>query len=298
MRAVLVSHFRFKFLHVIVPRGSVPCMNSIRLAFLFCTLSSMLLGASFRDDFAVVFIDSASEAKFGAFPLDRSLLAKAIRQAGDLRAKGVVLKFFLDQRREEAGDLSLANAMTNVPVQLEARIDDAEAHPNPLPDRFTLAGIKVQTAISGRSGWIPLSMFAANANDVGFVDFSSATEVPLLEVYQSRTVKSLAVCCIELATGNSVVIAPDGRMKFGLNELRVDSRNCVTAKLPVKDDLAYIPFHQFLAGEIPASRIKGKIVIIGYDGSQIHSISTAIGPVRAHRFFVYVLQSIYEQIGT
>jgi hypothetical protein len=120
---------------------------------------------------------------------------------------------------------------------------------------------------------------------------------PLLETYQSRTVKSLALCCIELATGNPVVIAQDGRMKFGVNELRVDSRNCVTAKLPVKDDLAYIPFHQFLAGEISASRIKGKIVIIGYDGSQIHSISTAIGPVRAHRFFVYVLQSIYEQVG-
>src|SRR6185295_9183432 len=117
----------------------------------------------------MVFIDAASEAKFGAFPLDRSLLARAIRQAGDLRAKGVVLKFFLDQPREEASDLSLANALTNVPVQLQARIEDAEAHPNPLPDRFTLPGVKVQTAVSGRSGWIPLPMLIANANDVGFV---------------------------------------------------------------------------------------------------------------------------------
>ena len=155
-------------------------MNSIRLIFLLCTLSSTLLGASFRDDFVMVFIDAASEAKFGAFPLDRSLLERAIRQAGDPRAKGVVLKFFLDQPREEARDLSLAKALTNVPVQLEARIDESQAQQNPLPERFTLPGIKDQTAISGRSGWIPLPMFVANANDVGFVDFSSATQVPLL----------------------------------------------------------------------------------------------------------------------
>ena len=213
-------------------------MNSVRLIFLLCALSSTLLGASLRDDFVVVFIDAASEAKFGAFPLDRSLLAKAIRQTGHLRAKGVVLKFFLDQPREESSDLSLANALTNVPVQLQARINNAEAHPNPLPDRFTLPQVKAQTEITGQSGWIPLPTFIANANDVGFVDFSSATEVPLLETYQSRTVKSLALCCIELAIGNPVVIAPDGRMKFGVNELRVDSRNCVTARLPVKDDLA------------------------------------------------------------
>lgn len=41
-----------------------------RLVFLFCMLSNTVLGASFRDDFAVVFIDAASEAKFGPFPFD------------------------------------------------------------------------------------------------------------------------------------------------------------------------------------------------------------------------------------
>ena len=42
-------------------------------------------------------------------------------------------------------------------------------------------------------------MFCAHAKDVGFVDFDSA-QVPLLETYQPRTVKSLVVCAIELAT--------------------------------------------------------------------------------------------------
>jgi hypothetical protein len=77
----------------------------------------------------------------------------------------------------------------------------------------------------------------------------------------------------------------------------VDDRNCVTAKLPPKDDLSYIPFNEFLAGEIPNGGIKGKIVIIGYDGPHIQTVSTSIGPIRAHRFFVYVLQSVYERLG-
>src|SRR6266567_213979 len=116
-------------------------MNIIRVAFLLCSLCTTLLGASFRDDFAVVFIDAASETKFGAFPLDRSLLATAIRKASDLHARGVVLKFFLDQPKVAASDLLLAQALTNTPVVLQARIDDAEAHPNPLPERFTLRGM-------------------------------------------------------------------------------------------------------------------------------------------------------------
>jgi len=266
------------------------------LAFLLFMLSSTVLGASFRDDFAVVFIDAASEAKFGPFPFDRSIEAKAIRQAGELGAKGVVMKFFFDQPKEPAGDLSFAAALTNLPVLLQASLDDSEPHPNPLPGRFTVPGVRAQTQISGQSGIIPLPMFSANARDVGFVDFGS-TQVPLLETYQSQTVKSLVVCCIELATGTQAVIAPDGRMMFGASGLRMDGRNCVTAKLPAKDDLAYIAFNEFLTGALPASRIKGKIVIIGYDGPHIQSTSTSIGPIRAHRFFVYTLQSVYEQVG-
>jgi hypothetical protein len=269
---------------------------STRLAVLLCMLSTSLHGASFRDDFAVVFIDAASEARYGAFPFDRSLVAQAIRQAADLGAKGVVLKFFFDQPKAEAGDSLLAAALTNLPVLLQARIDDTEPHPNPLPDRFTLPEVKAQTVISGRSGWLPIPRFIANARDVGFVDFAS-TQVPRLETYQSRTVKSLVVCCIELATDKSAVMGPNGTMKFGTNELRLDARNCVTARLPAKDDLAYIPFNQFLAGETPAKQIKGKVVIIGYDGPGIQSFDTAIGPVKAHRLFVYDLQSIYEQVG-
>lgn len=272
-------------------------MNIISIALLLCTLCTTLFGASFRDDFAVVFIDTASEAKYGTFPLDRSLLASAIQKASDLHARGVVLKFFFDLPKAEAGDNALAHALTNLPVVLQARIDDTTTDPNPLPARFTLSGMKTQTEVSGRSGWIPIPRFVTNAYDVGFVDFSS-TRVPLLESYQERTVKSLVLCCIELATRKKAVIEPGQKVTFGKRALQLDAHNCIQAKLPMKDDLAYIPFEKFLAGDIPASLIHGKIVIIGYDGSQMHSFSTTIGQVRAHRLFIYDLQSIYNQLGT
>ena len=107
--------------------------------------------------------------------------------------------------------------------------------------------MKARTQVSGQAGWIPLPRFCEKAAGVGFVDFST-TVVPLLETYQSRTVKSLTVCCIELATGKQAIIEP-GRS-------------------------------------------------LGYDGTQIHSISTSIGPIRAHRFFVYALKGVYEQLST
>jgi hypothetical protein len=77
----------------------------------------------------------------------------------------------------------------------------------------------------------------------------------------------------------------------------MDGRNCVMAKLPAKDDLADITFNEFPTRVLPARRIKGKIAVVGYDGPHILSISSSIGPIRAHRYFVYALQSIYEQLG-
>ncbi|HEV8543114.1 MAG TPA: CHASE2 domain-containing protein [Verrucomicrobiae bacterium] len=232
-------------------------MKILRLAIVFCALSTALRGASFHEDFAVVFIDAASEAKFGAFPLDRSILAKAIRKAASLGAKGVVLKFFFDQPKSELSDLSLEQALTNVPVLLEARMDDSQIQPNALPNQFTFPGVKARTRVSGQTGWIPLLRFSEKAAGVGFVDFST-TVVPLLETYQSRTVKSLTVCCIELATGKKAIIQPSESLKFGTRELRMDSHNGVSVKLPAKDDLEYIPFHRLVAGETPAGEIEGQ----------------------------------------
>ena len=268
-------------------------LGSLCLAvFLF---SPCLFANSFTDAFTVVFIDAASETKYGPFPLDRSYIAKAVQKAAELQARGVVLKFFYIEPRTKAGDDALAQSLTNLPVLLQGCIDESETHPNPLPARFIMPGLKTQALISGKSGWIPIPPFAEKAYDVGFVD-ADATRVPLVEGYQEHIVKSLVLCSLELATGERAVLQPGKRIVFGKQELKLDDRNCIGRKLPANDELAYVPFDAFLTGTIPPSLVKDKVIILGYDGAKIHSLPTAIGPIRAHRVFIYDLKNAYEQI--
>jgi hypothetical protein len=273
------------------------CNQQIRVLFLcsLCLLTTSRVFASFESDFAVVMIDTNSEAKLGTFPFDRSLLAQGIEKAAALGARGVVLKFFLDRAKSASGDKQFSDALRKIPVVLQARMDDTEALPNPLPDRFFLKDFEVQTKVSGRSGWIPLPAFAAGAADVGFVDFGSV-EVPMLETYQGHTVKSLVVCCLEMGTGSRASFERDQVVRFGKRRLRLDEQYSIQATKLMKEQLTYIPFHSLLAGDVQANALKGKVVIIGYDGAQIHNVDLPIGQVRAHRAFVYVLKSLYEQL--
>ena len=158
-----------------------------------------------------------------------------------------------------------------------------------------MSGIKAKTMISGKRGLIPIPIFADKAFDVGFVDFDPM-QVPLVETYQSRTVKSLLLCSLELSTGEKAVFNPGKKLVFGKQELALDEKNSIVRRLPSKDDLTYVPFNQFLTGKIPASLVEGKVIIIGYDGAKMHSLPTSIGPIRAHRIFVYDLKNAYEKL--
>lgn len=266
-------------------------MKRFQIALLLFFLARTIQAASFTNDFVVVFIDADTEARLGDFPFDRAVIAKAIMRANTLKARGVVLKFFFDQPRTEPGDTSLSRAMTNIPVILQAGFNSTEIHSNPLPKHFVLSGVKSQSLLSGKSGWIPLPVFAAHARDIGFVDTIGVTNVPLVESYQSQAVKSLVLCCLEMATGERATIQAD-RVMFGSRHILMDAEQSVPMTLPEKDTLSYIPFHRFLDGETPASWIQEKIVIIGYDGPKIHSL----GGIRAHRFFIYSLASAYAQL--
>lgn len=259
--------------------------------------ASCLCAGSFEDDFAVVFIDEASEGELGEFPLDRSFYAKAILQTERLGAKAVVLKFFIDRPKNAESDQALAEAMKGIPVILQVRLLDQsqEPNPNPLPDRFTLPGVEALTGVAGDSGWFPLPILSANAADVGFVDINSL-QIPLLESHRSRTVRSIVVNCIETATGKSASFETPGTIRFGDWQLETDRNQFVTAALPETDNIAYIPFHEFLALDRSETSIAGKVVIIGYDGPKIHEFPSPIGPIRAHRYFVHSLKSIYEQV--
>ncbi len=284
--------------------GQVAALNPRAFMRLFAGVLALLLtwhgaaaavAAAFDKDFAVVYIDAPTEARYGRIPLDRAILAKGIQKLADAGAKGVVLKFFLDQPKEEASDAAMEAALKRIPVILQARLDDAEPKPNSLPDKFALGGLSAKTAQSGASGWIPLPRFSAVSADVGFIDFDS-TVVPMLETYRDRTVKSVCLSAIELATGRKALIEPGRQIRFGDLTLPLDELNRVSTTLtPAKPaPVSAVSFLSLLDGQADAAALKGKVVILAYDGPNIHSADSPLGKMGAHRLFVAVFRALYE----
>ncbi len=246
---------------------------------------------SFEQDFAIVFIDEKTEAKFGVIPLNRDVLANGVDAIVNAGAKGLVVKFFLDQSKEEKGDKRLANSFSLIPTVLQARLDNTKNNPNPLADRFTLS-FSFNVATAGSSGWIPLPLFANNAADIGFVDFNS-TLVPMVEQYQSHFVKSLVLCAIELAAKRKAVFYEGSQIQVGTHVIKLDSKNQATARLISSQFTQSVSFNSVLDGTAN-EKLKNKVVILAYDGPHIDKFVTILGPMGAHRYFVHVLKSIYD----
>lgn len=263
---------------------------------LLLSLPMVAFGGDFERDFTVVFITQATETKYGRIPLDRSLLAQAIEKAADAGAKGVILKFFLDQSRTAGGDHRLATTLSRVPVLLQARIDNSERAPNLLENRFTLPGSNYSSAVSGSSGWIPLPQFSRQAHDVCFVDFD-ASPIPIIETYRGKTVKSLLACAAELAVGQKAVIRSGKDISIADQTAFLDSLNRVTVTLRHEKSLAFFDFNSLLDGSIPPSALRNRVVLIGYDGPNIPHLGSPVGTVGAHRLFVLMLRRFYESMA-
>jgi hypothetical protein len=249
------------------------------------------------DPFVPVFIDSKTEKALGPFPYDRALYAKAVDRARELGARGVVIKFFLDKPKSAGGDDLLARAMATIPTVLQARIDDEEKTPNPLPEQFRLPANldAVGEPLAGNRGWIPLPKFAAVAHDIGFIDHRVMTRMPMIERYQSRYAKSLYLCCIEMASGQRAEIRPAESVRIGRKSVTLDRRSEVAVTYPIKDELSYIPFADFIAGSKPTLAVKDRVVVLAYDSERFEPVDTPMGKVRPHRAFYYALLSIYRQ---
>ena len=271
-------------------------MNLQMWMLLLLSLPLGAIGADFERDFAVVFITKETEAKYGRCPLDRALLAHAVERVADAGAKGLILKFFFDQSKTVDGDRRLASALARVPVLLQARIDDSEKMPNPLEERFTLLGANFKTAVSGRSGWIPLPALSQTAHGVCFVDFD-ASPAPVVETYQGKTVKSLLTCAAELALGQKAVISPAQAISIAKHTAPLDALNRVTIALRSEKSLVSFDFMGLLDGSIPPSALRDRVVIIAYDGPGIPQINSPVGTMGAHRLFGLMLKEFYESLA-
>ena len=267
-------------------------MRKPLIAIFLILVSSWVKATEFEDRFAVVLVDANTEKRYGSIPLRRAYLAQAVQRIAKSGAKGVVLKFFLDRPKDKEEDQQLATAFSKIPVLLEARIDDSEPNPNPLPKQFSLP-IKGSTAIAGTSGWIPLPIFAEKASGIGFVDFAG-TGIPIIEQYQNATVKSLVLASIELAEGSQARISPGTEIVVGKGHIKVDSKNQAPVRIPKDAKINYVAFHDLLEGAKPNVALKGKVVILAYDGPHIHTLETPVGSMGAHRYFISTLKTIYD----
>ncbi|GAB2842701.1 hypothetical protein GCM10027277_07420 [Pseudoduganella ginsengisoli] len=269
-------------------------MHIHRLILTACLLFAGNLTAwagSFEQDFAVVYIDKDTEAKYGALPINRSVLAKGMDAIAAAGAKGLVIKFFVDQPKDEQDDKRLANSLSRIPVVLQARLDDSERTPNPLAVKFTL-GSDLYGTPAATSGWIPLPRFADHVQDIGFVDFHSNV-VPMVERYQSHAVKSLVLCAIELAAGKKAQISDKKQIQVGSRIIPVDDQNRVTVQLITPQFNKGIAFNAVLDGTAKLA-LQNKIVVLAYDGPHIPTVSTPLGPLGAHKYFVNILRSLYD----
>lgn len=248
------------------------------------------------DPFIPVLIDKKTEAALGAFPYDRAVLAAAVERSVQLGAKGVVLKFFFVDPRSDIGDRALARSMRKTKVLLQGGNIGAPG-PNALPDRFKMnlavAG-KTRALVTGAGG-NPLAQFSAEAYDIGFVDLASSDRVPIIESYGDKYVKALVTASLELAFDEPVRVTPGKSASLGTKTLVLDDLSQASISFPEHDTLQYIPLVDFL-GHSPRPEVRGRVVIIGFDGETFQPLHTPIGPVRPHRVFCYELLSLYHQL--
>jgi CHASE2 domain len=254
--------------------------------------------AAAESRFAAIFITPETERRYGAFPLNRALIAQGVDRLTASGAKGVALKFFYDLPKAPAADDALAKAMSRLPTLLEARLLDSETNSNVLPDRFFRPDLKTEglNLLTGRHGWIPRPLFSAQARAVGFVDLSDTQRAPLVEVYQGRCVPSLWLICLELAFDTRATQPKSGRFVLAGRSIPIDAAGCISIRFPQTDALDSLTFHDLLAGTVERRRVEGKVVIVGYDGNKIHTLDTPIGPMTAHRHFAHALFDLERRL--
>lgn len=257
----------------------------------------VVLAAAAESPFVGVFIDSRTESKLGPFPYDRAVLARTVEALHKLRARGVVVKFFLDSPKSAEGDRKLGASMKKVPVLLQAGLFGAKAPSNPLPARFyfSLKG-KPGPTLSGQEADLPLPLFADNAHGVGFVDVADMAQpqlVPAFVKYRKGTVKSLWVEALELATGSPAVIEPAARVRVGPRSLPLDQNNQLKVVVG-KEPVVVHSLLDLLEGRVTRPQIEGKVVVLGYDGEKMEKMATPAGSMRAHRWVLISLIAVWE----
>jgi hypothetical protein len=244
--------------------------------------------------FVFVMIDAQTETVYGSLPFNRAVIAAVVERLTAAKAKGIVIKFFYDLPSTEKNDQLLEQSICNSTVVLQASLNDTEGTTKGLESRFLVDEVSPDgfpTNFVADKALIPLDRFRRCAKAVGFVDTYN-DEFPLFEVYQGKVVKSLQLVALEMASNEKAGVDASGMVKLGA--ARLDLMQSVD--FPKTNSLSYIPLHEVMSDTSKAwqPKVIGAVVIIGYDGKNIHSIQTPLGALGAHRFFITELMSLVK----
>lgn len=285
---------RDNFVLKLLFRKGYPTLTIIILAvFIIIAQNSAIEAQAQRSDILIpIAIDGNTEKKLGKFPISRKYYAQALEVLSKAGFKAVILKFFLDQPKDPASDAALSKAMQGIPTILQACMQP-EDKPNLLPSRFIFQGLATNSfdLIAGNTGWLPLPSLSDAASDLGFVDVRSrkvTKSLPMLEIYQGKLVKSLALAVLTLMYPD-LTVAPGKDIHAGDASIPLDQNCEFTFKLPAKDDMKPVSLVDLLQERIDEKRLKGRIAYIGYDGDQQPRYDTAIGKLSPFRLYYYCL---------
>ena len=274
-------------------------MKLLIAVLLLATSMSVCAASAGSHPFALVMIDEASERRYG-FPVDRAVVGQAVEKLAAAGVRAVVLKFFYDQAGDSASDAALASALGKTRVLLQARIDDSEARPNKIPDRFAVNVAAGPVAISGKSAWVPLPLFANRAHNIGFVDIISADRLPAYERLLDKNYLSLTVATMSVALGGAqVAIHPGKLLRIGQKSVALDDKSQIVlsrAAYQDADSTSYFSFADVVDGKVSLQSLRSKVVVVGYHGSKMHSVSTSAGAVKAHLAFWLGLLDAWQQL--
>jgi hypothetical protein len=270
----------------------------ILLKFLF-VISFILCGTKLlaQDPFAVVMIDEKTETKLGVFPYERDKTATVIEILKEMKAKAIVLKYFVDLPKNEKLDMELVKAMSKIPVYLQARLDPEESNPNKLDPKNSMQ-VKGNTKklLSGAAGWIPHVKFSGMAAGIGFVDAFEEYPIkkfPVVLKYQGMVYPSLYLLALIEVFGESLKVEVGKKVAVGDKSIFINERAEVLINFPAKDNLVPISFIDVYEKKISGKKVEGKVVILGYDGKNAPELETGLGKIKLHRAFYYALNSLY-----
>lgn len=265
-----------------------------KLVFILITIFNVIAYVHAESPFIVIMYDSLTEKEIGAFPPNRKIWSETVNILKEYDAKAIVLKFFFDIPKPE--DELLSKSISAIPTFLQACINDNEPSINQLDSRFAIKPDKVyRNIISGKQGWIPSFVISKNAYDIGFVDIRDANEIPIIEKYNGKYVKSLYFSVLQYSLPGLQLV--NNELVYKNKKIKLNKYLEMHVNYPGIDSIKYIPLCDVLNNKINKNEFYNKIVIIGYDGSNSPTITLTSGQVNTHRVFIYGLYDMYSQLN-